>query len=111
MCGETHNLEVPGSSPGWSTNRFQKDVKQYVILAFKTRIIAVRSRFYSDFLFFIHEKAESKEARWQTRMYRNRHILLYQIFTKLIDNHMIILITTDLKHYYTTTIYKKSLYN
>ena len=52
LCGETHNLEVPGSSPGWSTNRFQKDVKQHVILAFKTRIIAVKSRFYSDFLFF-----------------------------------------------------------
>ena len=59
MCGETHNLEVPGSSPGWSTNRFQKDVKQRVILAFKTRIIAVKSRFYSDF-FFIHIRLTAK---------------------------------------------------
>ena len=50
----THNLEVPGSSPGWSTKGVQKDIKQHVILAFKTRIIAVKSRFYSDFLFFIH---------------------------------------------------------
>ncbi len=51
---QTHNLEVPGSSPGWSTNRFQEDVKQYVILAFKTRIIAVKPWFYSGFLFIIH---------------------------------------------------------
>ena len=57
---QTHNLEVPGSSPGWSTKRFQKDVKQHVILAFKTRIIAVKSRFYSDFLFFIHIRLTAK---------------------------------------------------
>ena len=47
-------------SLGWSTNRFQKDVKQRVILAFKTRIIAVKSRFYSDFLFFIHIRLTAK---------------------------------------------------
>jgi len=56
----THNLEVPGSSPGWSTNRFQEDVSQYVILAFKTRIIAVKSRFYSDFFVFIHIRLTAK---------------------------------------------------
>ena len=60
MPKQTHNLEVPGSSPGWSTNRFQKDIKQYVILAFKTRIIAVKSRFYNDFLFFIHIRLTAK---------------------------------------------------
>ena len=60
MCGETHNLEVPGSSPGWSTKGVQKDIKQHIILAFKTRIIAVKSRFYSDFLFFIHIRLTAK---------------------------------------------------
>lgn len=57
---QTHNLEVPGSSPGWSTYRFQEDVRQHVILAFKTRIIAVKSRFYSDFLFFIRSCLTAK---------------------------------------------------
>ena len=42
----------------WSTNRFQKDIKQHVILAFKTRVIAVKSRFYSDF--FIHIRLTAK---------------------------------------------------
>ena len=56
----THNLEVIGSSPIWSTNRFQEDVKQHVILAVKTRVLAVKSRFYSDVLFFIHIRLTAK---------------------------------------------------
>ena len=41
LLGATHNLEVPGSSPGWSTSLNPKELEQSdsLFFALKTRVM------------------------------------------------------------------------